>query len=76
MLAQRITDPVEAFRQRERANAGSPVYRKKLRTRGLSIHARFVEKAMDVFGGSSIVENVPAAEGLDSLYHLAGKERE
>lgn len=76
MLAQRVIDPVEAYRQKERALTGSPVYRKKLRTRGLSIHARFVEKAMDVFGGSSIVENVPNEEGLDSLYRLAGKERE
>jgi hypothetical protein len=76
MFAQRLVDPVEAYRQKERAAAGSPVYRKKLRTRGLSIHARFVEKAMDVFGGSSIVENVPTIESLDSVYHLAGKERE
>lgn len=60
MLAQRLVDPVEAYRQK--AAVGSPVYRKKLRTRGLSIHARFVEKAMDVFGGSSIVENVPYIE--------------
>lgn len=59
MLAQRL-DPIEAYRQR--SAAGSPVYRKKLRTRGLSIHARFVEKALDVFAGSSIVENVPHLE--------------
>jgi hypothetical protein len=62
MLAQRL-DPIEAYRQR--ANAGSPVYRKKLRTRGLSIHARFVERAMDVFADSSIVENVPKIENKE-----------
>lgn len=62
MLAQRL-DPVEAYRQR--ASAGSPVYRKKLRTRGLSIHARFVERAMDVFADSSIVENVPKIESKE-----------
>lgn len=59
MLAHRL-DPVESYRLK--AAAGSPVYRKKLRTRGLSIHARFVEKAMDVFAGSSIVENIPNIE--------------
>lgn len=59
MLAQRL-DPIDAYRQR--AVGGSPVYRKKLRTRGLSIHARFVEKAFDVFSGSSIVENIPHSE--------------
>jgi hypothetical protein len=67
MLAQRL-DPIDAYRQR--ATAGSPIYRKKLRTRGLSIHARFVEKAMDVFAGSSIVENVARMESsLESKEH-------
>jgi hypothetical protein len=60
MLAQRL-DPIDAYRQR--TTHGSPVYRKKLRTRGLSIHARFVEKALDVFAGSSIVDNVPMIDG-------------
>lgn len=59
MLAQRL-DPIDAYRQR--GMNGSPVYRKKLRTRGLSIHARFVEKALDVFADSSIVENLPRTE--------------
>ncbi len=59
MLAQRL-DPVDAYRQK--AAQGSPVYRKKLRTRSLSIHARFVERALDVFAGSSIAENIPLAE--------------
>lgn len=68
MLAQRL-DPIEAYRQRN--SQGSPVYRKKLRTRGLSIHARFVEKALDVFAGSSIVENVPRIESA-----LENKEQE
>lgn len=68
MLAQRVIDPVEAYRQR--GTIASPVYRKKLRTRGLSIHARFVEKAFDVFAGSSIVENVPIIESA-----LEGEER-
>lgn len=62
MLAQRL-DPVESYRLK--AAAGSPVYRKKLRTRGLSIHARFVENAMDVFGGSTIIENIPAAPQIE-----------
>ena len=68
MLAQRVVDPVEAYRQRNAT--GSPVYRKKLRTRGLSIHARFVEKALDVFAGSSIMENIPIIESA-----LEGEER-
>jgi hypothetical protein len=63
MLAQRL-DPVEAFRQK--AATGSPVYRKKLRTRGLSIHARFVERAMEVFPGAVMLENIPQAAAFHS----------
>lgn len=56
MLAQRL-DPIDAFRRR--AVSGSPVYRKRLKSRQLSIHARFVERALDIFEGSSILENIP-----------------
>ncbi len=56
MLAQRL-DPVEAFRQRN--SQGSPVYRQRLKRRGLSIHARFVAEATQVFPDAMIIENIP-----------------
>lgn len=67
MLAQRL-DPIDAYRQRgQKPAVGSSLYRKKLRTRGLSIHARLVEKATEIFAGSFIVENIA---------HTDSKERE
>lgn len=56
MLAKRL-DPVEHYKQR--AYVSSPVYRNKLRRRKLSVHARFVAHAFDVFPGASILENIP-----------------
>lgn len=60
MLAQKL-DPVDPYRFRANAGAKSPLYRRKLHTRGISIHARFVERALDLFAGSSIVESIPSA---------------
>ncbi|HIB66491.1 MAG TPA: hypothetical protein EYO33_15605 [Phycisphaerales bacterium] len=59
MLAKRL-DPVEEYRRR--SGAHSPVYRARLKRRKLSIHARFVASAFDVFTGAKIEENIPAAE--------------
>lgn len=57
MLAKKL-DPVEEYARR--AKATSPVYRAKLKRRKLSVHARFVASAFDVFAGARIVENIPA----------------
>lgn len=59
MLAKRL-DPIDAYRQR--AYPFSPVYRKRLKSRKLSIHARFVAAATEVFPGARLLENIPAAE--------------
>ena len=58
MLAKRI-DPVEEYNRR-RNYSPSPVYRNSLKRRKLSVHARFVASAFDVFPGASILENIPA----------------
>lgn len=57
MLAKRI-DPVEEYKRR--SYSPSPVYRNSLKRRKLSVHARFVASAFDVFPGASILENIPA----------------
>ncbi len=57
MLAKRI-DPVEDYKRR--AVSASAVYQHNLKRRRLSVHARFVAAAFDVFPGASIVENAPA----------------
>lgn len=62
MLAKRI-DPVEIYKQRSYST--SPVYRQSLKRRKLSVHARFVAAAFDVFPGASILENIPAQDGQD-----------
>jgi len=54
MLAKRI-DPVEEYSRR--SYSASPVYRSFLGRRRLSVHARFVASAFDVFPGASILEN-------------------
>lgn len=59
MLAKRI-DPVEDYKRR--AGAASTIYQHNLKRRKLSVHARFVAAAFDVFPGASIVENTPVAE--------------
>jgi hypothetical protein len=59
MLAKRI-DPVEDYKHR--SFGASPVYRNSLRRRKLSVHARFVASAFDVFPGAKILENIPAAK--------------
>jgi hypothetical protein len=60
MLAKRI-DPVEEYRRRSYST--SPVYRSSLKRRKLSVHARFVASAFDVFPGASILENRPVESG-------------
>lgn len=62
MLAKRI-DPIEDYHNRSRGV--SPVYRNSLRRRKLSVHARFVAAAFDVFPGASILENIPAEAKKD-----------
>lgn len=59
MLAKRI-DPVEDYKRRR--GAGSPVYQNSLKRRKMSVHARFVAAAFDVFPGANILENVPASD--------------
>lgn len=59
MLAKRI-DPVEDYKRRN--GTVSSVYQNSLKRRRLSVHARFVASAFDVFPGASIVENIPASE--------------
>ncbi len=63
MLAKRVEkDLVEAVRGSDRF--GSAVYRSHLSRRRLSIHARFVAQALDVFAGSGIVENIPRENAI------------
>lgn len=57
MLAKRL-DPVETYKRR--SYSPSPVYTNSLKRRKLSVHARFVSAAFDVFPGATILENVPA----------------
>lgn len=57
MLAKRL-DPVETYKRR--SYAPSPVYKNSLKRRKLSVHARFVASAFDVFPGATILENVSA----------------
>lgn len=57
MLAKRL-DPIDAYRQR--AYPVSPIYKKRLKQRKMSIHARFVAEATEIFPGASILENIPA----------------
>lgn len=57
MLAKRL-DPVETYKRR--SYSPSPVYRSSLKRRRLSVHARFVATAFDVFPGAAILENTPA----------------
>ena len=59
MLAKRL-DPIETYRQR--SYSPSPVYQNSLRRRKLSVHARFVANAFDIFPGASISENIPAQD--------------
>lgn len=61
MLAKRLDSSIEAYGRR--THSGSPVYRQSLKRRRLSIHARFVAAAFDVFPGGAILENIPAASG-------------
>lgn len=68
MLAKRL-DPIDAYRQR--AYPVSPVYRKRLRSRKLSIHARFVARATEVFPGARLLENIPASEIRESKPPIA-----
>lgn len=63
MLAKRL-DPVETYKRR--SYSSSPVYRNNLKRRKLSVHARFVASAFDVFAGATIVENIPASEASHS----------
>lgn len=62
MLAKRL-DPVEEYRRR--THVTSPVYRANLKRRKLSVHARFVASAFDVFSGARIVENIAADEHIE-----------
>ncbi|MCA9776073.1 MAG: hypothetical protein KC800_05125 [Candidatus Eremiobacteraeota bacterium] len=57
MLAKRL-DPVETYKRR--SYTPSPVYSNSLKRRKLSVHARFVSSAFDVFPGATILENIPA----------------
>ncbi len=66
MLAQRL-DPLDAYRQR--AAAGSPIYRQNRRRRGMSLHASFVAQAAEIFPGASIVENIPRIESKECDSH-------
>lgn len=66
MLAQRL-DPIDAYRQR--ATAGSPIYRQNRRRRGMSLHASFVAQAAEIFPGASIIENVSRIESKESDSH-------
>lgn len=59
MLAKRL-DPVETYKRR--SYSPSPVYRNSLKRRKLSVHARFVANAFDVFPGATILENNPAED--------------
>ena len=59
MLAKRL-DPVETYKRR--SYSPSPVYRNSLKRRKLSVHARFVAAAFDVFPGATILENNPAED--------------
>lgn len=59
MLAKRI-DPVEEYKRR--SYSPSPIYKNSLKRRKLSVHARFVASAFEVFPGAGIVENIPASE--------------
>lgn len=64
MLAKRIVeDPVEAYRGYR--NRQSSVYRSHRARRKLSIHARFVAQALDVFADARIVENIAAPSTSD-----------
>lgn len=60
MLAQKL-DPVESYCLGVNGGARSPFYQRKLRARGISIHARFVARALDVFAGSSVMESQSSA---------------
>ena len=62
MLAKRL-DPVETYKRR--SYSPSPVYTNSLKRRKLSVHARFVSAAFDVFPGATILENVPAQGASD-----------
>ena len=59
MLAKRL-DPVEVYKRRSYST--SPVYQQSLKRRKLSVHARFVASAFDVFPGATILQNLPSKD--------------
>lgn len=62
MLAKRL-DPIDAYRHR--AYPVSPVYKKRFKRLNLSVHARFVAEAIDVFPEATILENIPAVKNAE-----------
>lgn len=66
MLAKRL-DPIEHYKQR--SYVSSPVYRTHLKRRKLSVHARFVASAFDIFPGASILENIPVEKSQKDEEH-------
>lgn len=73
MLAKRL-DPIDAYRQR--VYPVSPIYKKRLKSRRLSIHARFVAEATEVFPGARILENIPAARIQEARPPIAEASRQ
>ena len=61
MLAKRL-DPVEHYRRQ--SYGSSTIYQSHLKRRKLSVHARFVASAFEVFPGANILENIPTEQCL------------
>lgn len=56
MLTQRL-EPVDSP-YHGRASVGGATYQRMLKARGRSIHERFVERALNVFAGAWVVQEI------------------